>query len=141
MNMNYTKQKILHQELFNILIDSLPLPKSGKHDALHLIICQYIGKDYANIKKISHPLEYALLTYIIANITGLVAKELIVFMADAHIYTNHVDALQTQILRRAYVWSKLVLSCTFKDIDDVDESDISLVEYEHHPYIHMKMAI
>lgn len=33
--------------------------------------------------------------------TGLATKELIIFIADIHIYTNHIDALKEQLKRRA----------------------------------------
>jgi dihydrofolate reductase/thymidylate synthase len=46
--------------------------------------------------------SYAVLTYILAKLTNLKPKKLIITLGDAHIYENHIEALEEQINRIPY---------------------------------------
>lgn len=85
--------------------------------------------------------SYALLTHIIANICELIPSKLIIFIADAHIYANHLTELQTQLTREPKPLPTLVLKKQFVDIDDITTQDIDLINYNSHPFIKMKMAV
>ena len=64
--------------------------------------------------------SYALLTRLLAHVSGLTPGELIIVLGDAHVYTNHTEALQRQLLNPPLpfpvrlVWAAGWLSaCTF----------------------------
>ena len=42
--------------------------------------------------------SYALLTHMIAHVTGLSAGEFVHTLGDAHVYNNHFDALKEQVI-------------------------------------------
>jgi thymidylate synthase len=84
--------------------------------------------------------SYALLTHIIATIAGLVPKELVIFIANAHIYTDHVTQLTMQQTREPMVWPTLLIN-KIQDIDNLTENDITVLNYKSHSHIKMKMAV
>ncbi|KAJ1961989.1 Thymidylate synthase, partial [Dipsacomyces acuminosporus] len=85
--------------------------------------------------------SYALLTRLIAQVTGLKPGYFVHCMGDTHIYSNHVGALSTQIEREPRPFPKLCIKRTPERIDDFTIDDLELVGY--HPYgkIHMDMAV
>lgn len=85
--------------------------------------------------------SYALITYIIAHICGLIPKELIIFIADAHIYINHISQLTEQLTREPYEWPSLIFKRQVNDINDIKLTDFELVDYKSHPLIKMDMAV
>jgi thymidylate synthase len=85
--------------------------------------------------------SYALLTYIIAHITGLKVGDLIISTGDTHIYLNHVEPLKIQLERDPRPFPKVVIKCEPKDIDDYKFEDFELVDYKPHPTIKMDMAV
>jgi thymidylate synthase len=85
--------------------------------------------------------SYALLTHIVAQITKLEAKEVIVNMADTHIYKPHIEALQQQIERQPFPFPTIKFKKEFKTIDDFKWDDVELCNYQSHPPIKMKMSI
>lgn len=84
--------------------------------------------------------SYALLTSLIARATDLEPKELVHMIGDAHIYSNHVDALREQ-LTRAPRASPTIRVEKKDDIDSFTMDDISIHDYDPHPSIKMKMAV
>lgn len=90
--------------------------------------------------------SYALLTHLIAHVTGRKAGDFVHTIGDAHIYLNHVEALQEQLLREPRSFPKLNIkesSDGKKDrtIDDFLYQDLELVGYNPHKTIKMKMAV
>lgn len=85
--------------------------------------------------------SYALLTHIIANITNLKADELVYTLGDAHIYRDHVEALQEQLRRTPGVFPKVSFRRSFDNIDDVKYEDIELTGYTPQASISMKMSV
>jgi dihydrofolate reductase / thymidylate synthase len=84
----------------------------------------------------------SLLTHIIANLTGLVAKELVHTINDAHIYNNHIDALKTQLTLTARPFPKLrIIDRCQKSVEDFNSYDFVLHGYTPHPTIKMDMAV
>ena len=85
--------------------------------------------------------SYALLTRLLAHVCGLRAGELVHTLGDAHVYSNHVEALQTQLLREPRPFPTLRINAAKTDIDAFTFDDFELLGYEPHPKIEMKMAV
>lgn len=85
--------------------------------------------------------SYALLTHMIAHVTGLKAGEFVHTLGDAHVYNNHGDALTEQLKREPYPFPKLKIKRTVENIEDFGFDDFELVGYQAHPKINMNMAI
>jgi len=94
--------------------------------------------------------SYALLTHLIAHVTGRKPGDFIHTIGDAHVYLNHVDALKEQIQRIPRPFPKLVIRCDpdqedgvtkKKSIDDFVFDDLEIIGYDPHKSIHMKMAV
>lgn len=78
--------------------------------------------------------SYALLTHIIAHLTGLTARRFVHFMGDAHIYSNHKDQISMQMKREAKPAPRLVIN-SLNSIEELRYEHIQLVGYEPHPAI------
>ncbi|KAF8419429.1 thymidylate synthase [Tirmania nivea] len=89
--------------------------------------------------------SYALLTHIIAHVTGLEAGELIHCMGDTHIYADHVDALKIQLEREPRAFPKVrILKEDLKGKGTVDGfklEDFEVVGYNPWPAVKMKMSV
>lgn len=85
--------------------------------------------------------SYALLTHMIAQVTGRKAGDFIHTIGDAHVYLNHVEALQEQLKREPRAFPKLKINPDKKNIDDFEYSDFEVIGYKPHKTIKMKMAV
>jgi len=88
--------------------------------------------------------SYALLTCLIAKITGLEPNEVIWTGGDTHIYVNHLDAVKEQLKREPYPFPKLIIKKDIKTLEDIEAmsfEDFELVDYEYHPAIKAEMAV
>lgn len=85
--------------------------------------------------------SYALLTHMIAQVTGLKPKELVISYGDAHIYTNHIEQMKLQLTREPKAGPKLFLSPGIDDIDSFTMGDIVLLDYDPHPPIKGDVAV
>jgi thymidylate synthase len=84
--------------------------------------------------------SYSFLTHLIAKHTGLIAHEFIYFLGDAHIYENHIQALQTQVKREPYDFPTLEIENVYDDIEEYKDTDFILHNYKHYPLVEMKMT-
>lgn len=84
--------------------------------------------------------SYSLLTCMIAKVCGLRPGEFVHTLGDAHVYSNHVEALETQLLREPLAFPTLEVKDK-ESIEDMTMEDIVLHGYEHHKSIAMKMAV
>lgn len=75
--------------------------------------------------------SYALLTYIVAHLTGLTPKELIVSTGDTHIYLNHLTQVHMQLAREPLPLPALEISPNVQDIDNIKYEDIKLINYNN----------
>jgi len=85
--------------------------------------------------------SYALLTYLIANECGLEPGEFVHTLGDAHIYSNHVEQVKTQLSREVRDFPKLKLNPNKSSIFDFDVDDFELVDYNPHPAIKAPIAV
>ena len=85
--------------------------------------------------------SYALLTMMIAQVTGLVPHEFIHTFGDVHIYKNHMQQVLTQLERDPKPLPKMFINPNVKDIDDFEYSDFQLVGYAPHPAIKAEVAV
>lgn len=85
--------------------------------------------------------SYALLTHMIAQVCDLDVGELIMTFGDAHIYKNHFDQVNEQLVREPYTLPKLWLNPNIKNIDDFRMENIDLDGYVSHGTIKAPMAV
>jgi thymidylate synthase len=85
--------------------------------------------------------SYALLTHMIAHVTGLKAKELVISFGDTHIYQDHIEQVKEQLSREAYPEPTLWLNPAVTDIDKFTMDDIKLNNYQSHDAIKASMAV
>ena len=84
--------------------------------------------------------SYAVLTYILAKICNLKPKKLIIIIGDAHIYEEHENTLKEQILRKPFIFPKLIISNReYKNIDDFKIEDFEVENYHYHEILKMNM--
>ncbi|ATN94516.1 putative thymidylate synthase [Bacillus phage BSP21] len=84
--------------------------------------------------------SYALLTHIIAKMTGLKVGKLIYSVGDAHIYVNHLDLLKSQMEREPKEMPQLEVKAVHENIEDYTLEDIVLTGYDAHPTIKGKLS-
>jgi len=85
--------------------------------------------------------SYALLTHMVAHVTGLQVGEFIHTLGDAHIYTNHLTQVKTQLERDFRPLPTLRLNLEVTDINAFTFEDISIENYDPHPAIKAPVAV
>jgi thymidylate synthase len=85
--------------------------------------------------------SYALLTQMIAQVTGLAPGEFIWTGGDCHLYLNHLEQAGRQLERAPYPRPRLVLNPAVKDIFAFRYEDISVEGYTAHPAIKAPVAV
>jgi len=85
--------------------------------------------------------SYALLTHMIAHVIDTEARELIIQLGDAHVYRDHVEALQVQLERQPYPFPTIKWRRKVEVIDKFESEDIIVEGYRSHPTIATKMSV
>lgn len=85
--------------------------------------------------------SYSLLLHMVAQVTGLTPYEFIHTLGDAHIYHEHLEAVQTQLKRSPYPLPRLILDPKIKSIDAFKMQHIQLEDYQHHDAIRAPMIV
>jgi len=85
--------------------------------------------------------SYALLTMMMAQVCGYEAGEFIHTFGDAHIYSNHIEQVETQLSRELRPLPKMKLNPEIKDIFDFTFEDFTLEGYDPHPHIKGAVAV
>lgn len=85
--------------------------------------------------------SYALLTHMVAHVTDTEPYELIIQLGDAHVYRDHIDALQIQLEREPRPFPKIRFARRVEHIDDFVAEDFIVEGYNPHPTIAMKMSV
>jgi thymidylate synthase len=85
--------------------------------------------------------SYALLTMMMAQVTGLKPGEFIHTFGDLHIYNNHIDQVKLQLTREPYPLPQMKINPDVKSIFDFKYDDFELVNYQSHPHIKGKVSV
>ncbi len=85
--------------------------------------------------------SYAMLTHMMAHVTGLGVGEFVHTLGDAHIYLNHLEQIETQLAREPFALPKLLLKRAVKGIDAFQYEDFEIVNYQSHPHIKAPVAV
>jgi thymidylate synthase len=85
--------------------------------------------------------SYALLTMMVAQVTGYEAGEFIHTFGDAHIYKNHIDQVKLQLSRETRALPQMCLNPEIKSIFDFKYEDFELKNYNPHPHIKGEVSI
>ncbi|MCO4095436.1 thymidylate synthase [Macrococcoides canis] len=128
----------------------------GEIDSMALPPCHTMFQFYVNNNKLSCQLyqrsadvflgvpfniaSYSLLTHLVARECGLEVGEFIHSIGDAHIYSNHIEAVETQLSRSSFDAPKLQIN-TDKDIFNIEYEDLEIIEYTAHPAIKAPIAV
>ena len=128
----------------------------GEIESMALPPCHTMFQFYVNDNKLSCQLyqrsadvflgvpfniaSYSLLTHLVARECGLEVGEFIHSMGDAHIYSNHIEAVETQLMRSSYEAPKLQINSD-KDIFNIEYEDLEIIDYTAHPAIKAPIAV
>ena len=129
----------------------------GDLDKMKLPPCHLLFQFYVNDGKLSCQLyqrsadvflgvpfniaSYALLTLMVAQVTGLKPGDFIHTFGDAHIYNNHLEQARLQLSREPYPLPQMKINPEVKNIFDFKSSDFELVNYQAHPHIRGDVSV
>lgn len=85
--------------------------------------------------------SYALLTLMIAQVTGLKPGEFIHSLGDAHIYRNHFDQVRLQLTRQPRPLPVMKLTPQVTDLFDFRYEDFTLEGYDPYPHIKGEVSV
>jgi thymidylate synthase len=85
--------------------------------------------------------SYALLTLVVAQVTGLKPGEFIHSFGDTHLYLNHLEQAHLQLSRSPRPLPTLRLDPAAKDLFALRYEDFSLEGYDPHPHIKAAVAV
>ena len=85
--------------------------------------------------------SYALLTQMMAQVTGLKPGEFVHALGDAHLYSNHFDQAREQLTRAPHPLPSMRLNPAVQDIFEFQYSDFTLENYTAHPHIKAEVAV
>jgi thymidylate synthase len=85
--------------------------------------------------------SYALLTHMVAQVTGLEPGDFVHTLGDAHLYTNHLDQARLQLEREPRPLPRLILDPGRSALDEFDLDDVAVEGYDPHPAIRAPIAV
>lgn len=131
-------------------LDQMALPPCHISYNFYVDICPTTGKKYLSTMMYQRSADLflgvpfniastALLTYMVAHVTGCVPDKISIAICDAHIYEEHVEAVKEQLKRVPIAAPKLTINRTVENIDSFVSEDFTLENYYSHPTIKAKM--
>jgi len=85
--------------------------------------------------------SYALLTMMVAQVTGLEPGEFVHTFGDAHLYLNHLDQAREQLSRKPHPLPRMRIDPAVTDIFGFTYGDFTLEGYQAHPHIKADVAV
>jgi thymidylate synthase len=85
--------------------------------------------------------SYALLTMMMAQVTGLKPGEFVHTLGDAHIYLNHIEQVKLQLTREPLPLPTMQMNPERKNIFDFVFEDFKLIDYQSHPHIKGEISV
>lgn len=85
--------------------------------------------------------SYALLTLMVAQVTGLKPGEFIHSFGDAHLYLNHLEQARLQLSRTPRNLPRMRLDPAVTDLFSFRYEDFALTDYDPHPHIKAAVAV
>ena len=85
--------------------------------------------------------SYALLTMMVAQVTGYQPGEFVHTFGDAHLYLNHLDQARLQLSREPYALPQMKINPDVDDIFGFRFEDFELLNYQSHPHIKAPIAV
>ncbi len=85
--------------------------------------------------------SYALLTRMVAQVSGLEPGELVLTLGDAHLYRNHLEQAREQLTRSPRTLPILRINPTVHDLFAFTFDDFMIEEYDPHPGIRAPIAV
>lgn len=85
--------------------------------------------------------SYALLTMMIAQVTGLKPGDFIHTFGDAHLYINHLEQTEIQLSRELKPLPKMIINPEVKDVFSFKFEDFELKGYDPHPHIKAEVSV
>ncbi len=85
--------------------------------------------------------SYALLTMMVARVTGLKPGDFVHTLGDAHIYLNHLEQVRIQLKREPFKLPRMLINNDVKNIFSFRYEDFTLEDYVAHPHIKGEIAV
>jgi thymidylate synthase len=85
--------------------------------------------------------SYALLTMMMAQVTGLKPGEFVHTLGDAHIYLNHIEQVRLQLSREPFPLPQMIINPERTRIFDFVFDDFQLMNYKSHPHIKGEISV
>lgn len=85
--------------------------------------------------------SYALLTLMMAQVSGLRAGDFVISLGDCHLYSNHYEQAREQLARQPLTLPRMQLNSAVSDLLAFDFSDFTLLDYQAHPHIKAPVAV
>ena len=85
--------------------------------------------------------SYALLTHMVAAVTGLKVGDFVHTLGDAHLYLNHLEQANLQLSRQPHALPRLVMKRDVKALDDFQYEDFEIVNYNPDAGISAPVAV
>jgi thymidylate synthase len=129
----------------------------GELDKMKLPPCHLLFQFYVNDGRLSCQLyqrsadvflgvpfniaSYALLTMIVAQVTGLTPGDFVHTFGDAHVYNNHLEQVKLQLSREPYPLPQMKINPAVTSIFDFKYEDFELINYQAHPHIKGEVSV
>lgn len=85
--------------------------------------------------------SYALLTMMVARVTGHEPGEFVHTFGDVHLYLNHLDQADRQLVREPLPLPRVLLHGERRSLLDFRYEDVELLDYRHHPAIPAPVSV